>query len=217
MNTELSAPRAVPPGTYGAATAAINQILDLGHALEFFPEVIAVGPEALELVRRHQQLYAQALGEGAPWHPTIVLGDAAVLRNCRRRVNALGWDHPVDAWTANLARHVHRLVEALPDRSTVFTPPLWKFPGLFNVVLQLSIAPPKNVLQRVATEDRDLFWELACEIENKFWGAIDWEILHQDALRTNPYYPVLQLVSRGLYPLGVESDLFIVFGRAAGS
>ena len=69
----------------------------------------------------------------------------------------------------------------------------------------------------MATEDRDLFWELACDTENKFWHAIDWEILHQDELRTNPYYPVLQLVSRGLYPLGLESDLFIVFGRAAGS
>jgi hypothetical protein len=217
MNTPLSAPRAVSPGTYNDATTSINQILSLGHSLRFFPDVTMVGEEDFELLRRHHQLYALATGDSTAWHPMVSLGDSAVLRNCRDRVNAAGRDHEVDMWTAKLARCVQRLVQALPDKSAVFKPPLWSFPGVYNVVSQLSIAPPKNVLQGIATEDRDLFWKLACDLEDKFWGAIDWEVLHQDNLRTNPYYPVLLLASRGLYPIGLDSDLFIVFGRVPGS
>ena len=213
MNIPSTAPRAVPVGTYGVATDAINEILALGHSLVFFPPVGTVGDNDLALFRCHHELYQLAVGSAREWHPMVILGDSAVLRSCRDRVTRRVEDHGFDLWSVTLAHHVERLVDAVPDRSAVFKPPLWNVPGLYNVVSKLSIGPPKDVLHNVATDDHDLFWKLACEVDNKFWNAIQWEVLRQDELRTNPYYPLLQLFSRGLYPIGLDSDLFVVFGR----
>jgi hypothetical protein len=203
----------VPVGTYGVATDAVNQILALGHSLMFFPSVTTVGDEDLALMRRHHELYRLAVGSAPGWHPMVVLGDSAVLRSCRERVTRRVEDHGFDLWSVTLAQQVTRLADALPDKSAVFKPPLWSVPGLYNVVSKLSIAPPKDVFHSFAAGDRDLFWKLACEVDNKFWNAIQWEVVRQDELTTNPYYPLLQLFSKGLYPIGLESDLFVVFGR----
>lgn len=217
MSTDASlvAPKSVPQGAYGSATEAINYILQLGHGIRYFPHVGTVGEEDLKSIYRHQSLYARISGSQVFWHPAIVLGDGIVLRQVRQRISAgRGSERHTDAWTALLARHVQRQVDALPSKQSLFKPPLWPVAGQAGIVKQLSIAPSKDVLAGTPAPERDVFWELACDMELKFWGALDWELVHQDHLATNPYIPLLELSMKGLYPLGVDGDAFVVFGRA---
>jgi hypothetical protein len=116
-------------------------------------------------------------------------------------------------WSWSLHESLKEGLDASPTKLELFKPPLWDFPGIPNVVKQLSIAPPRNSLDHVPSPERPVFWELACAMELKFWAALESELLFGGDLQTNPYWPVLQLAGRGLYSLGFDGDAFVVFGR----
>jgi hypothetical protein len=211
MNSTITAPLSVPAGSYGAATDAINTILRMGHSLAYFPVVDSVEHLSLQRLRRHSELYNSVIGTTVDWHVMLTLGDGKVLRQLRDRVRG---NPNTERWTRSVAERLNQHVESTQSARSLFRPPLWPISGQRTVVRQLSIAPHKDILGSIPVDDRDVFWELANDMELKFWGALDWELVYHDNLQTNPYFPLLELMDSGLYPLGFDQDLFIVFGRA---
>ena len=46
----------------------------------------------------------------------------------------------------------------------------------------------------------------------KLWSAIDWTLALGQP-QSNPFLPLIELMKRGLYPLGFDGNVFVVFGR----
>jgi hypothetical protein len=215
MSDRIIAPRSVPHGTYGSATEGVNFILGVAHKLVFFRPIERIDSEVLQACARYCDRYERALGQTPPNNVMAAVGDAAALRLLRRRIaNDARSEATIDHWTAALSRHVSTLRSGVADKASIFKPPLWEFPEIPNVVKQLSIASPKDVLAPISEQDRDVYWQLACDVDVLFWSALDWEVIHRGSRDTNPYLPLINLIERGLYPLGFDDGVFVIFGRA---
>lgn len=94
-----------------------------------------------------------------------------------------------------------------PSAVSIFKPPLWLFPHLPDVVCPIAAKPWQEL--GVADEHKDVAWAIACEVEELLWAAIKWQITDRDFLETNPFMPLVDLISgTAVFPIGLIADRF---------
>jgi hypothetical protein len=208
----------VPKGSYGEATNRVNDVLRLVANMQFFRRHGSVPGSIVHLVEKHVAQYTQVVDHGQVGEPAIVLGGERTLRELRARITSEpGGEEFADRWNARLGRFLQQATDNAMKDPTIrerIGPPLWPVPRMANVVQPLAVDDPAMVLKDMPTSYRDLWWELACEVDKRAWNALLWETVvgQQPGEPSNPFIPLVQLHAEGFYPLGFLGQLFVVFG-----
>lgn len=211
-------PRKLKQGIYGPATEAIRTILKHAYNLKLFRAGTPDVRELDQLVRRHLDLYSAIAGD-APQHYELRRGDWTLARRTLDSITkAAGTDDPyVCQWLDPLGSVIQKRreqAETDPHIAPFIVPPLWLMPGHLGIVRGTLGIDDMPRLLRFVSEDREIrktAARVASQAEGVFSNAVDWELISADSFATNPFFPIVQAIAIGAYPLGVAHRTLLFF------
>lgn len=210
---------------YGRATEHVRAIVEKAKALRWFPSDTTTEEEiatARALLLQHLAMLNRAMADLATPEPAIeiVRGGWGVLGEIYRGANPVASDEdPAYArgeWRRSLgvlASALQRRVEA--TRASLIVPPLFPFygkPMILNGMLTTEPARGANVVDDLPW--RETIWYLMCDVDSDFWNAIMAALASDGKEASNAFAVLVDIYSRGFYPIGFVGGRFIVYHRA---
>lgn len=210
-------------GGYGRATEYVRSIIEKAKALRWFPHDTTTDEETATvrgLLIHHLEMLNRATADLATPEPLIEIarGGWDVLGETYRAANPVD-DDPAYArgdWRHSLgmlASALQRRVES--TRSSLIVPPLFPFSGKPTILAGMLTTEPAqgaNVVDDRAW--RETIWYLMCDVDSDFWNAIMAGLASDGEDVSNAFSVLVDIYSRGFYPIGFVGGRFIVYHRA---
>jgi len=210
--------------TYGGATTEVQRIIDAAAAIRWFPAVPADGSE-IDAVRALLLEHLRLLGEREPrvdaaLSMKFITGGWDVLGDAYRRVNPASIEadaaYARGSWrraVGELAADIHRELQC--SRPSLVVPPLFPFAGNQAIVGGMLTTNASRGSQIVDDAKwRETIWYLMCDVDSDFWNAITAALVSDHPRTPNAFRILVEIYTRGFYPLGFEEDQFIIYSRS---
>jgi hypothetical protein len=207
------------PGAYGAATPALQSILDSARRLRWFPVLPSGDPP--DAVREATRNHLTRLSELFPAKPPFgnapirwIRGDLAAFDRVTPAITETeGWGDPMGPtpWgqlLTQLSLDVRKTIEATPDLIALVGPPLWPVRLSLGIVgSAIFDTPPPKELQP------DPRWAMLSHVEYNFHRTLDWALALPATVVGSPFHHLWEVHLAGYYPLGLVDGEFVVFSR----
>jgi hypothetical protein len=205
----------IDAATYGVATSAIRQVIQLATNHRWFPE-LSLNDAAKDAVRKQLVRHWEAMGDHAISQLSHVefvhgswrkLAEVYALANPERDLSPYGrgrWRE----FLALLAGEARSTLEQSHREAVV--PPLFPVPGNAGIVARMLAAKREDITMVSEPSPRQAVWHLMCDVDSDFWSTIISLLVNPD-LDQNPFASLVAIYESGFYPLGFVDDAFLVF------
>lgn len=210
--------------TYGAATAEVRSVVDAAKQLRWFPQSRVDDEQTVrDLLVKHFEVLGEQRSNGRRLDTEavhFVRGGWRLLGQSYRAANPVAADddpaYTRGEWRRLLGSAAARLQERLEtSHASVVVPPLFPFAGKATILAGMLTTDPARGASIIDDHEwRETIWYLMCDVDSDFWNAIVAALASDAGPVANPFALLIEIYTRGFYPLGFIDNRFVVYTKA---